>query len=89
MDGHVGMILDLAALLDVPYERDLRRAELAAILAAGSGDIALGLKAAPAKGVPPSPAVVRRALVKAGERLLRVHFPPETPPTGCPSTRGR
>src|SRR5512147_2810613 len=26
MDGHVGMILDLAALLDVPYERDLRRA---------------------------------------------------------------
>jgi hypothetical protein len=88
MDGHVGMILDLAALLDVPYERDLRRAELAAILAASSGDIALGLKAAPAKGVPPSPAVVRRALVKAGERLLRVHFPPGDPANGLPLYAG-
>jgi len=88
MDGHVGMILDLAALLDAPYERELRRAELAAILAAGSGDLSLGLKAAPRDGVVASPAVVRRALVKAGERLLRVHFPPGDPAHGLPLYAG-
>jgi hypothetical protein len=88
VDGHVGMILDLAALLDVPYERELRRSELAAILAASSGDVALGLKAAPTKGIPPSPTVVRRALLKAGERLLRVHFPPGDPAHGLPLYAG-
>jgi hypothetical protein len=88
MDGHVGMILDLAALLEAPYETDLRRAELAAILAAGSGDLALALKAAPREGVVPSAAIVRRALAKAGERLLRIHFPPGDPGHGLPLYAG-
>jgi hypothetical protein len=88
MDGHVGMILDLAALLEAPYEPALRRAELAAILSAGSGDLTLALKAAPRQGVAPAPATVRRALVKAGERLLRVHFPPGDPERGLPLYAG-
>ena len=88
MDGHVGMILDLAALLETPYGPALRRAELAAILAAGAGDLALALKAAPREGAVPSPAVVRRALVKAGERLLRIHFPPGDPAHGLPLYAG-
>jgi len=88
MDGHVGMILDLAALLEAPYEPALRRAELAAILAAGSGDLALALKAAPRAGVVPSSAIVQRALVKAGERLLRIHFPPGDPEHGLPTYAG-
>jgi hypothetical protein len=88
MDGHVGMILDLAALLETPYEADLRRAELAAILAAGSGDLALALKAAPREGVAPPAAIVRRALAKAGERLLRIHFPPGDPEHGLPLYAG-
>jgi hypothetical protein len=88
MDGHVGMILDLAALLESPYAPALRRAELAAILAAGSGDLALALKATPVDGVVPSPAVVRRALVKAGERMRRIHFPPGDPEHGLPLYAG-
>jgi hypothetical protein len=88
MDGHVGMILDLAALLETPYEADLRRAELAAILAAGSGDLGLALKAAPREGVAPPAAIVRRALAKAGERLLRIHFPPGDPEHGLPLYAG-
>jgi hypothetical protein len=88
MDGHVGMILDLAALLAAPYEPALRRAELATILVAGSGDLSLAMKAAPVDGKAPSPAVVRRALVKAGERLLRVHFPPGDPANGLPLYAG-
>jgi len=88
VDGHVGMLLDLAALLEVPFEPAVRRAEVAAILAAGTGDIAGALKVAPRKGVAPSPAVVRRTLARAGQRLLRVHFPPGDPEHGLPLYAG-
>ena len=86
--GHVAMILDLAALLEAPFDRATRRAELAAILAASSGDVAAGLKAAPAEGKPPSAAAVRRALARAGESLLRIHFPPGDPERGLPLYAG-
>ncbi len=86
--GHVAMILELAALLDAPFERATRRAELAAILAAGAGDVAAGLKAAPVEGKPPSSAAVRRALARAGEALLRIHFPPGDPERGLPLYAG-
>jgi hypothetical protein len=88
VDGHVGMILDLAALLGAPFDPDRRRAELAALLSAGSGDLAGALKVVPhGDGVPKAPQV-RRALQKAGQRVLRVHFPPGDPERGLPLYAG-
>ncbi len=88
VDGHVGMILDLAALLEVPFEPAIRRAELAAILAAGTGDVAGALKVAPRNGSVPAIALVRRTLARAGQHLLRVHFPAGDPEKGLPLYAG-
>src|SRR5512147_1974717 len=41
--GHVAMLLELAALLEVPFDPAVRRAELAAILCASSGDVSAAL----------------------------------------------
>lgn len=88
VDGHLGMVLDLAAILEVPFEPSVRRAELAAILAAATGDVTGALEVAPRNGVAPPAAAVRRALVRAGQRLLRVHFPPGDPGNGLPLYAG-
>ncbi len=88
VDGHVGMVLDLAALLEVPFDAAVRRAELATILAAATGDIAGALAVAPRKGVAPPLKEVRRTLARAGQRLLRVHFPPGDPGSGLPLYAG-
>ena len=88
VDGHIGMVLDLAALLEVPFEPAVRRAELAAILASATGDVAGALKVAPRRGTAPSLAEVRRTLARAGQRLLRVHFPPGDPGRGLPLYAG-
>ncbi len=87
IDGHLSLLLDLSALLGVPFDRDARRAQLAAILAAGTGDVTAALKVDPAAGSP-SPALVRRTLAQAGQRLLRVHFPPGDPERGLPLYAG-
>jgi hypothetical protein len=88
VDGHLDMILDVAALLEVPFDPATRRAELAAILAAGTGDVAGALKVAPRIGVAPPAPLVRRTLARAGQRLLRVHFPPGDPEHGLPLYAG-
>ncbi len=88
VDGHLAMILELTALLDVPYEPARRRAELAAVLAAATGDIAGAVGVAPRGGQAPSPALVRRTLARAGQRLLRIHFPPGDPERGLPLYAG-
>ncbi len=88
VDGHIGMVLDLAALLEVPFDPAVRRAELAVILAAATGDIAGALKAAPRGGIVASPAEVRRTLARAGPHLLRLHFPPGDPEKGLPLYAG-
>ncbi len=88
VDGHLDMILDVAALLEVPFEPATRQAELAAILAAGTGDVAGALKVAPRRGVAPAAPLVRRTLARAGQRLLRVHFPPGDPEHGLPLYAG-
>lgn len=88
VDGHIGMLLDLAALLEVPYDPAIRRAELAAILAAATGDIAGALKVAPRGGAAAAPSEVRRALARAGPHLLRLHFPPGDPEKGLPLYAG-
>ena len=88
VDGHLVMLLDLAALLEVPFDPAVRRAEIATVLAAATGDVDGALAVAPRKGVPPSAAEVRRTLARAGQRLLRVHFPPGDPGKGLPLYAG-
>ncbi|HET8733090.1 MAG TPA: LETM1 domain-containing protein [Anaeromyxobacteraceae bacterium] len=88
VDGHLAMILDLAALLDVPFDASVRRAELASILAAATGDVNGAIKVAPRGGKAPPAGEVRRALSRAGQRLLRVHFPPGDPENGLPLYAG-
>ncbi len=88
VDGHLGMVLDLAALLEVPFDPAIRRAELAVILAAATGDFSGALEIAPGDGDAPSPAAVRRTLARAGQRLLRIHFPPGDPGNGLPLYAG-
>lgn len=89
VDEHLSLLMDLALLLEIPHETERRRAELAAILAAAAGELDVALKAVPAPGgATPSPAVVRRALARAGERLLRIHHPPGDPEGGLPLYAG-
>ena len=84
VEGHLVMLLDLAALLEAPFDPATRRAELATILAAATGDVAGAMKVAPRGGTPPPPAEVRRVLARAGQRILRIHFPPGDPERGLP-----
>jgi hypothetical protein len=89
VEGHLSMLLDLALLLEVPFDPAGRRADLAAILAAGTGELAAGLKAAPAgRARPPPEGAVQRALVRAGAALLRLHHPPGDPAGGLPLYAG-
>ncbi len=88
VDGHLGMILDLVALLEVPFEPAARRAGIAAILAAATGDLTGALRMATGSGALPSPAEVRRVLARAGQRLLRIHHPPGDPANGLPLCAG-
>ena len=80
VEGHVTLLLDIALLLGVPFQVAERRAELATILAAGTGDLTTALKVAPARSRGPVPAAaVDRALGKTGETLLRSLYPPGDP----------
>ncbi len=88
VDGHLVMLLDLAALLEVPFDPAVRRAELATVLAAATGDVAGAQAVAPRRGVAPSAAQVRRTLARAGPHLLRLHFPPGDPEKGLPLYAG-
>jgi hypothetical protein len=84
----LGIGLDLALLHGEPFVRARRRAELAAILAAGTGEDDLALAVAPHEPGGYSAAAVERALRTAG-RVLRTRFyPPAEPPGGLPIRPG-
>ena len=82
VEGDVALLLDLALLLGAPFDESRRRGELACVLAAGCGDLASALKAAPGPGRAASPSTVERALEKSGAVLLRLHYPPGDPQGG-------
>jgi len=83
VEGHVALLLDLALLLGAPFEIAERRAEVATILAAGTGDLTDALKVAPARSRSTVPAAaVGRTLVRTGDALLRVLYPPGDPQGG-------
>ena len=90
VEGHVSLLLDLALLLGAPFEPTRRRAELAAILAGGTGELSAALKATPPSGPgTPSAAATERAFSKSGEALLRIHHPPGDPNGGLSLYSGR
>jgi hypothetical protein len=89
MEGHLDLLTDLSLLLEEPPGAESLRAQLAAILAAAGGDLDAALKATPGPGGrPPTAAAVRRALARAGEAMLRIHYPPGDPEGGLPLYAG-
>jgi len=87
IEGHLALLLDLALLLEAPFDPARRKADLAAVLAAGTGELSTALKAAPGTG-PPAEGWVRRALSRAGDALLRLHHPHGDPEGGLPLYAG-
>jgi LETM1-like protein len=88
--GHVALVLDIALLHGgAGFDARRRRAELAALLAAMAGEIDLAVAADPGGtgGVPP-PAVVSKALVRAGAALKARGHPAGDPKDGLPLRAG-
>jgi hypothetical protein len=78
---HVALLLDLAVLRGVPFQRARRRVEIAAFLAAAVGDVAAALEALPLVAVPADEHDVEDAFRDA-ERALAARFhPPGDPPS--------
>ncbi|HZZ85248.1 MAG TPA: hypothetical protein VFE30_11975 [Anaeromyxobacteraceae bacterium] len=84
LQGHVGLVLDLALLQAGTFEPHQRRAELATFFAASIGDISTALDADPAQYDEPDDAPVRRAFVRSGEVLKKRCFPASDPVGGLP-----
>jgi hypothetical protein len=89
IEGHLTLLTDLSLLLEAPPGAEPLRAQVAALLAASGGDLDVALKALPGRGgqLPPA-AAVRRALSRAGEAMLRIHYPPGDPEGGLPLYAG-
>jgi hypothetical protein len=81
---HVALLLDLAVLRGAPFDRDERRRELAAFLAAAVGEVEAALEALPVMPIPVDPIDVSEA-IHASERVLAERFhPPGDPVLGLP-----
>ncbi len=81
---HVGLLLDLDVLRGEPFDRDRRRAEIGAFLAAALGDVDSALEALPPVRRWASERDVAWAL-RAAERALVARFhPPGDPIRGLP-----
>lgn len=84
IQGHIGLVLDLALLQTGTFEPGQRRAELATFFAAMTGDLSAALDADPSEYDEPGDAPVRRALLRAGEVLKKRCFPSSDPVGGLP-----
>jgi hypothetical protein len=80
---HVGLVLDLAVLHGGAFDRAVRRAEIAAVLAAAAGDWEAALEAQPVDGAA-EPRAVARAMRVAEEALRAKLHPPGDPLHGLP-----
>lgn len=82
--GHVDLLLDLAVLRGIPFDGAERRRELAAFLAAATGEVDAALDALPVVAIRVDPDDVSGAL-HAAERVLAARFhPPGDPVLGLP-----
>ena len=82
--GHVTLVLDLALLRHVPFERARGRPEIAALLAAALGDVDAALGALPMVPVRVAERDVTAAIHAAEQALVERFFPPGDPMLGLP-----
>ena len=85
---HVQLLLDIALVLERPWERERRRAELAMLFAALGGDAVDAVAADPAQPHRRSPGAVRRAFAIAAGALVERGWPPGDPRAGLPLRAG-
>jgi hypothetical protein len=81
---HVALLLDLAVLSGVPFDRVRRRVEIAAFLAAAAGEVELALDALPPHDGPSHERDVQEALHEAERALVARFHPPGDPVLGLP-----
>jgi len=85
---HVQLLLDLSLLRHDPFVRARRRAEIAAFLAAASGEEALALEVTPEEPGGSSDRAVERALRASAAALLSRFHPPGDAPGTLPVHAG-
>jgi LETM1-like protein len=85
---HIGLLLDIALLYGVAFDRERRRAELATMLAALLGAFDLAAAADPARRGGGQPAAVEKALLRAGAALKERGHPAGDPKDGLPLHAG-
>jgi hypothetical protein len=81
---HVGLLLDLAVLREPSFDRERRRIEIAAFLAAAVGEVDAALEALPILPVPVEDRDVDEALEAAERALVERFLPPGDPILGLP-----
>jgi len=81
---HVALLLDLAVLRGIPFDRSRRRLELAAFLAAALGEVEAALEALPVVAVLVDDRDVDQALLAAERALVEGFHPPGDPVLGLP-----
>ena len=81
---HVGLLLDIALVHGVEFERKRRLAELATFFAALVGDLDLARAADPARPGGGAPAAVKKAFLRAGAALADRGHPAGDPKDGLP-----
>ncbi len=88
VEGHVALALDIALVHGIPFDPERRRAELACFFAALTGAIDLARAADPRRAGGGAPAVVKKALIRAGADLKARGRPPGDPKDGLPLRAG-
>jgi hypothetical protein len=81
---HVALLLDLAVLRELPFDRSRRRVEIAAFLAAALGEVEAALEALPVVAIPVDDRDVDQALHAAERALVDRFHPPGDPVLGLP-----
>src|SRR6266540_1807166 len=81
---HVALLLDLAMLRGLPFQRARRRVEIAAFLAAAVGEVADALEALPLAAVAADARDVEAAFLGAERALVARFHPPGDPVLGLP-----
>jgi hypothetical protein len=84
VEGDVGLALDIALVHGAPFQVERRRAELATLFAALTGDADDFRAADPARAGGGGPAAVRKALIHAGAKLKARRYPAGDPKEGLP-----
>ncbi len=88
VEGHIGLLLDIALVHGAPFDVERRRAELASLFAAGCGLFDLARDADPAAHGKGDPAAVRKALIRSGALLKARGYPAGDPKHGLPLRPG-